>query len=343
MNKSVAVAVLGLAECVLFGTRGLGQDAPKAVVTDPVYTKAQRLVDMDHGRRMNIYCRGTGSPTVVFDAGLGDSTRSWGLVQPAIAARTRACSYDRAGLVFSDAPTRPSTASNIADDLHALLTAAHVNPPYILVGHSSSGMSVRVYADRYLDEVVGMVLVDPSHEDQWVRGWAIGAPGQKEQMDASLAEQAQCVDAAKKGFVKDTPVYKQCLGYVDSHVSQAINEALRPIWATPGWQAAYLSERENTPYASAEQTRATRKNFGDIPIIVLTHAPHAKAPNETQEQQDQRTLLWEDLHSQIAAMSTRGINIIVPNAGHYIQFDRPQIVIDAVIQAVAMSREKHSR
>ena len=342
MNKCVAVAVLGLAECALFATRCLGQDAPKVVVTDSVYTKAQRLVDVDHGRRMNIYCRGTGSPTVVFDAGLGDSSSSWGLVQPTIAARTRACSYDRAGLGFSDPAGRASTARNIAEDLHALLAAANIKPPYLLVGHSSSGMSIRVYADRYFDEVVGMVLVDPSHEDQWVRSWAMGAPSQKEQMDASLREQAQCVDAAKKGFVKDTPVYKQCLDYVDPHVSQAINEAQRPIWATPGWQAAFLSERANTPYASAEQTRATRKQFGDMPIIVLTHAPE-KAQNETQEQGDQRTLLREDLHSQIAAMSTRGINVIVPNAGHYIQFDRPQIVIDAVNGAIAISRERRTK
>lgn len=341
MNKFVVVVVFGLAECALVATHCLAQEAPKAVVSDPVYTKAQRLVDVDHGRRMNIYCRGTGSPTVVFDAGLADSSSSWGLVQPAIAASTRACSYDRAGLGFSDPASRASTARNIAEDLHALLAAANIKPPYLLVGHSSSGMSVRVYADRYLDEVVGMVLVDPSHEDQWVRFWAIGA-GQKEQMDASLREQAQCVDAAKKGFVKDTPIYKQCLGYVDPHVSQAINEAHRTIAATPGWQAAFLSERESTPYASAEQTRATRKTFDDMPIIVLTHAPE-KAQNETQEQGDQRTLLREDLHSQIAAMSTRGINIIVPNAGHYIQFDRPQIVIDAVNEAIAISREKHIR
>jgi pimeloyl-ACP methyl ester carboxylesterase len=343
MNKYVAVAMLVLAECALFGARCLGQAATKVVVTDLVYTKAQRLVDMDHGRRMNIYCRGTGSPTVVFDAGLGDSSSSWGLVQPTIAARTRACSYDRAGLGFSDPANRAGTARNIAEDLHSLLAAAHIKPPYLLVGHSSSGLSLRVYADRYFNEVVGMVLVDPSHEDQWVRGWAIGAPGQREQMNASLAEQAQCLEGAKRGFVKDTPIYKQCLDYVDEHVSPAINEAQRPIWATPGWQAAFLSERENTPYTSAEQTRATRKQFGDMPIIVLTHAPHAKQQNETLEQADQRTLLWEDLHSQIAAMSTRGINIIVPNAGHYIQFDRPQIVIDAVIQAVAISREKHPR
>jgi pimeloyl-ACP methyl ester carboxylesterase len=343
MNTFAAAAVLSLAECALFATRCLAQDAQKVVVTDPVYTKAQRLVDVDHGRRMNIYCRGTGSPTVVFDAGLGDSSSSWGLVQPNIATRTRACSYDRAGLGFSDPAGRASTAKHIAEDLHSLLAAADVKPPYLLVGHSSSGMSIRVYVDRYFDEVVGMVLVDPSHEDQWVRSWAIGAPGQKEQMDASLAEQAQCVDAAKKGFAKDTPIYQQCLDYVDPHVSQAINEAQRPIWATPGWQAAFLSERESTPYASAEQTRATRKHFGDMPIFVLTHAPHTKAQNETQEQADQRTLLWEDLHSQVAAMSTRGVNVIVPNSGHYIQFDRPQIVIDAVNGAIAISRDRMNK
>jgi hypothetical protein len=128
---------------------------------------------------------------------------------------------------------------------------------------------------------------------------------------------------------------------VDEHVSPAINEAQRPIWATVGWQAAFLSERESTPYASAEQTRATRKTFGDMPLIVLTHAPQAKGPNETQGQVDQRTLLWEDLHSQIAAMSTRGVNIVVPNAGHYIQFDRPQIVIDAVNEAIAIARKTY--
>jgi pimeloyl-ACP methyl ester carboxylesterase len=211
MNKHVGVAVFALAACALFASPCLSEDASKVVVTDPVYTKAQRLVDVDHGRRMNIYCRGTGSPTVVFDAGLGDSSSSWGLVQPTIAARTRACSYDRAGLGFSDPARRPSTARNIAEDLRAMLAAASIKPPYLLVGHSSSGMSIRVYADRYFDEVVGMVLVDPSHEDQWVRSWAIGAPGQKEQMDASLAEQAQCLDAAEKGFVKDTPIYRSSL------------------------------------------------------------------------------------------------------------------------------------
>lgn len=342
MNKCILVIAVSLSG-VFLGTASLSKPAPTMIVTDPVYTQAQRLVDVDHKRRLNLYCRGTGSPTVVFESGLGDSSSSWGLVQPAIAAKTRACSYDRAGLGFSDPATRASTAKNIADDLHALLAAASIKPPYILVGHSAAGLSLRVYADLHINEVVGLVLVDPSHEDQWVREWQIGAPGQKEKFDASLVEQAKCLEAAKKGFVKETPIYKQCLDYVDEHVSPAINEAQKPIWATAGWQAAFLSEMQSTPYASGDETRATRKSFGDLPIIVLTHAPHAKQQSETQEQGNQRTLLWEELHSQIASMSTRGINIIVPNAGHYIQFDRPQIVIDAVNEAIALSREAHPK
>jgi ADP-ribose pyrophosphatase YjhB (NUDIX family) len=79
--------------------------------------------------------QGLGSPAVVFDSGLGDGTRVWGLIQPDIAKHTRACSYDRAGLGFSDPPIRPSTSANAVDDLHRLLHAAHVGPPYILVGH----------------------------------------------------------------------------------------------------------------------------------------------------------------------------------------------------------------
>jgi pimeloyl-ACP methyl ester carboxylesterase len=341
MRKFVAVAILGLVECALFATRGLGQEARKVVVSDPTYTKPQQLVDMDHGRRMNLYCRGAGSPAVILDAGLGGSLSTWGLVQPALSKRTKTCSYDRAGLGFSDAATRPSTVANIAEDLHLLLKAAHVKPPYILVGHSSAGMNVRVYADRYPPEVVGLVLVDPSHEDQSSRIWAISAPGGKAKWDAYLAEQSECINEAEKGLVKGTPTYKKCVGDDDPRMSTEINEAQDRIFVTRRWQAAVASERQGVFYESADETRATRRDFGDMPIIVLTHQPHPKADDETEEQGEKRTLIWEELHSQVAAMSSRGINAIVPNANHSIQFDRPQVVIDAVIQAVAISQEKH--
>lgn len=103
-----------------------------AVIDDPAYTHAQRLVTVEAGRRLNLYCTGRGAPTVVFDSGLGDGTKAWGLVQSVIAAHTRACSYDRAGLGFSDPSARPGTSANSVDGLHRLLQAAGIKPPYDL-------------------------------------------------------------------------------------------------------------------------------------------------------------------------------------------------------------------
>jgi pimeloyl-ACP methyl ester carboxylesterase len=265
------------------------------------------------------------------------------LVQPRLSARTRVCSYDRAGLGFSDGSSLPSTADNIAADLHALLKAADVAPPYVLVGHSAAGMYIRVFADRYPQEVVGMVSVEGSHENQSVRGWAIGAPGQQAKWDAWLDEYEACVGAARRGLVQGTPEYAKCVGDPDPRFSPAINAAQARYASTLRWQAAAASERRAVFYASAEQTRKTRRHFGDIPIIVLTHSPYPKGKDETQQERNQRTLLWEALHLEVAAMSTRGINVIVPDSGHYIQYDHPQVVIDAVQQAVAIARENHEQ
>lgn len=336
MYKVIA-AVLSAAACCTC----MADNAVKPSVDDPIYTAPVKLIDIGHGQRLNLYCLGSGSPAVIFDAGLGDSTVSWAPVQPAIAKRTMACSFDRAGLGFSDAAKRPSTPRNQSEDLHALLRAAHIKPPYVLVGHSMAGMNVRVYADMYPDEVVGMVLVEGSHEDQSVRGWAIGKAGQKERYDAYLRDMHACIAEAEKGLMKGTPAYKKCVTDTDDpKFSAAINAAQEKYAITPGWQAAVASERENVFYESATETRATRKNFGDIPIIVLTHSPYPKAKDETQEERNQRTLLWEGLHTQVASMSTRGINVIVPNSSHYIQYDRPQIVVDTVLQAVEIGKEK---
>ncbi|MBI2748408.1 MAG: alpha/beta hydrolase [Burkholderiales bacterium] len=330
---------------LLFGSGlavpSVAQEAQKPQVTDPVYTMPSQLVDVGHGRRMNIHCTGSGSPAVILEAGLGADMTTWALVQPKISAKTTACSYDRAGLGYSDASNRPSTVGHMVEDLHALLQAARVPPPYVLVGHSAAGMSIRVFADRYPDEVAGLVSVDSSHENQSTRFWAIGS-GSKAQWDASLSDDERCVEYAKKGLLNGTPEYKKCVSdnfFLRSYFSDAINEAQERVASTVRYQAAGASENRAVFYVSADETRATRKKFGDMPIIALTHSPYPKNKDETQEERDKRTLLWEALHTEIAAMSTRGINVIVPNSGHYIQFDQPQIVVDAVNQAVTLARE----
>lgn len=335
MRRSLLAAL-----AMAVGNGCLAEEVAKPpLITDAIYTAPVRLVDIGGGQRLNLYCVGSGSPAVILDAGMGDSTISWALVQVSISKKTKACSFDRAGLGFSDAARRPSTPRNQSEDLQALLKAAHIKPPYVLVGHSMAGMNVRVYADRYPDQVAGLVLVEGSHEDQSTLGWAIGDTGQKERYDAFLTDTHACVAEAEKGLVEGTAAFNKCVGETnDPCFSTAINQARKKYAVTARWQAAVASERENVFYESANETRAARKSFGDIPLIVLTHSPYPTGKDETQETRNQRTLLWEGLHTQVASMSTRGINIIVPNSTHYIQYEHPPIVVDAVLQAVNIAR-----
>ena len=114
---------------------------------------------------MNLYCTGNGSPTVVFESGWEDWAPAWATVQPRIAQWTRACSYDRAGAGFSDPGPMPRTSVRIADELHTALHNAGVAGPYVLVGHAFGGDCVRTFAERYLPEVAGLVLVEADAQD----------------------------------------------------------------------------------------------------------------------------------------------------------------------------------
>ncbi|HXD09399.1 MAG TPA: alpha/beta hydrolase, partial [Anaerolineales bacterium] len=121
------------------------------------------------GYDMHLYCMGEGSPTVILEAGLNDFHVSWSKVQAEVATATRVCSYDRAGLGWSEASPHPRTSQVMAEELHTLLTNSGVAAPYILVGHSFGGIVMRQFAQQYPDEVAGMVLVDSAHEEQVTR------------------------------------------------------------------------------------------------------------------------------------------------------------------------------
>ncbi|UPG96559.1 alpha/beta fold hydrolase [Luteibacter aegosomatissinici] len=335
---SAAILVAGTLAAAAAVAAEAAMTAP--TITDPAYAAPVRLVDVGGGRRLNVYCRGTGSPAVIFDAGLNDSSVSWALVQPEISKSNTTCSYDRAGLGFSDAPTRPGDASNDVDDIHKALMSLHVAPPYLLVGHSAAGLAVRVFADRYRDEVVGMVIVDGSHEDMSERYKALATPEAQAHWDDDLKD-TTCVDAASGGEIpKDSPVYKRCVGEPDPRLSRAINDAELAYGAKLKYQAAVTAEYRAFYGASIAQVRATRHDFGNMPIIMLTQSPQPPRNGRTQADQDKRTLLLEELHNKVAAMSTHGVNMIVPRSGHLIPFDRPEIVIDAIRMALAIAREE---
>lgn len=132
------------------------------------YPPPGELVDVG-GYQLHINCTGTGGPTVVIEAGLGDWSTGWGLVQPEVAKRTRVCTYDRAGWGWSDAGPLPRDATQFAKELHILLKNANIPGPYVMVGHSLGGLVVRVFVHDYASDVAGAVLVDSMVPQQFTQ------------------------------------------------------------------------------------------------------------------------------------------------------------------------------
>ena len=145
---------------LLMSVTAVGQQKDKR----PAFSPPGRLLDVG-GFRLHLNCTGQSGPAVVLIAGGGDFSFDWGLVQPDVSRFTRVCSYDRAGLAWSDPGPTPRTMRQEAYELHTLLKAARVGAPYVLVGHSIGGLIARVYAEQHPGEVAGVVLIDPTHED----------------------------------------------------------------------------------------------------------------------------------------------------------------------------------
>lgn len=323
-------------------------EADRPVVVDPAYTHAQRLVEVEPGRKLNLYCTGEGSPTVVFDAGVTSETAAWARVQPTIAKHTRACSYDRAGIGFSDGGTRTGSSANIVDDLHRLLAVAGIAPPYVLVGHSYGGKNVRMYKNVYPSEVVGMVLVDPVHEDWPQRVWKLDAlqrPYQQyisENFEGMWQDEMDCVIAAAVGFTEGSVQYKKCVPAPNPHVSDAINAAYLRTHLSLGYQQAQLSEDLSNHFASSEQVRATRIWYGDMPLIVLAAGTRpGPRKGESQSHRDAVNRLTSALLDEIAALSSIGVNRVVPDTGHDIPMERPGAVTNAILEVMDLSSKTH--
>jgi len=141
------------------------QSATGAAPGDDVYTRPGQIVPTSDGARLNLYCMGSGSATVVFDSGWEDWAPAWAVVQPKVAKWARACTYDRAGAGFSGPGPRPRTSVRIASELYSALHNAGIKGPYILVGNAFGGDPARTFADLYPSELAGLVLVEADASD----------------------------------------------------------------------------------------------------------------------------------------------------------------------------------
>jgi len=308
----------------------LSATAAPTGATASEFAAPHRLVDIG-GRRLNLACSGSGSPTVLFEAPSAAAAWHWWAVQPKIAAKTRACAYDRAGYGFSDPSPRAADAANAADDLHALLKAAGIAPPYVLVGNSFGGATVQLFAWAHPDEVQGLVLVEPMHEDELARMDTLThgrfSDGEKE----IIAFGDQCAAAAAKGFDPESETYEDCIGGADAALPADVGAVDLKQRLTPAWWHVRQAERVARAQ-DREELRAARKPFGDLPVVVLVRgvSPYlipGKPQSETNKAIEAANL---DLLTALARSSSRGEAHVVPGACHEIQACRPEAVVTAV-------------
>ena len=300
------------------------------------YVRPQHLVDIG-GRRLNIYCSGAGWPAVILDAGLGDNTAVWSHVQGPIARHTRVCSYDRAGMGFSDPTTSARDAGAIVSDLHALLRRGGIAPPYVLVAHSLAGLYSRLYTDRYPHDVVGLVLIDPVTEYDHALYQKI-APSRSRLSDdlrKCAANVAKCplgtTAKMRKGLLADG-----CPQAAPADC--AVNEVVAEEHGRQSFWKDELLESLAGP-TSAAQVRSEQRTYGSLPLIVLSAGHPDTDPGPITPAQQRAIWIGErHLHDRIAALSSRGVNMAVDGAGHGIQIDRPSVVISAVKRVVDQAR-----
>jgi pimeloyl-ACP methyl ester carboxylesterase len=311
-----------------------------AVSDDSVYTKRGMLVSSGSGR-LNFYCMGSGSPTVVFDAGFGDWSPSWAAVQPQVAQRTRACAYDRAGYAFSDPPVMPRTSARIADELHSALHDAGLAPPYVLVAHAFGSYNMRVFADRYMHDVGGIVLVDADDGDVEPAKWRTR---DQRNFQKIIAQLRQCRSALPQGPPQkcDGMFFR---GLPEAHFSNELNAVLlhfartqRPLYD------AMISEMEAMP-ADETYLQQHLTSFGSRPIRVLTTWHFGRPPSSPASVHSSRMAFEHD--SSLAQgswlrLSTNSRQIFDYDVSRqYIQLDDPHVVLQAiheVLRALPASR-----
>jgi pimeloyl-ACP methyl ester carboxylesterase len=272
------------------------------------------------GYRMHIDCTGQGSPTVILESGLGDTYVSWRKVQPQIAKFARVCSYDRAGLGYSDSSSQPRTSKTMAHELHALLRAAEIPPPYVLVGHSMGGFNVRLYASLYRSEVAGMVLVDASHPDQENR-----FPPELKNMEGSWLREAEFLE------------YTMPLG-VPRLMELCDKEPVERA-AECNFHSAQEGVAELKAFSASAAETAVTGTLGDLPLAVLSHDPAKPSADLPADLARPTNDAWEKMQEELAHLSTRGTQTIAKNSAHYIQIDRPDVVIESIRQILNESRQ----
>jgi pimeloyl-ACP methyl ester carboxylesterase len=262
------------------------------------------LVDIG-GYRLHVWCTGGGAPAVILDNGLGGSSAGWGFVQPDVARFTRVCSYDRAGMGYSDPGPSPRTARRIASELAELLVRSGIGEPAVLVGASIAGLHLRVFASDHPERAAGLVLVDASHEDQV----------------HEVPRMARFVPLLSTiGVFR---LFGVSFGQGIESLAPPVRQFARATsFRAAGYQAA--ADEIIHIRQSASEVRSSRRKL-TIPVLVITGALGA----------DEN---WRQLQRDQASLSERGCLVVARQSGHVVSVEQPEVVVDAIRTVVEAAR-----
>ena len=275
------------------------------------YPPPGQMVDVG-GYRLHLNCTGSGSPTVVIDAGHGASSDSWGWVQSEVARTTRVCTYDRAGMGWSEASPYPRTARQFAKELHTLLANANEPGPYVLVGHSLGGYTVRVYAHDYPDEVSGLVLIDT--QDLPAPDAATPQPAPKPGGNSLPAL------LARVGLVR---LLADPLGSI-RNLPPEEKQTYQPYAVAPRSVQTVVDEFMGMAEGGMQARAVT--TLGDLPVIVLSRG---------KDQDAKHTAAQADL----LQLSTNSQQFFADQSGHSINIDQPEAAVAAIVKMVEQVRQ----
>uniref|UniRef100_Q020F5 Alpha/beta hydrolase fold n=1 Tax=Solibacter usitatus (strain Ellin6076) TaxID=234267 RepID=Q020F5_SOLUE len=271
-----------------------------------------RLYPVD-GVNMHLYCTGTGAPTVVLESGLGDDARVWGKVQPELSKLTRVCSYDRAGLGWSDPRPGLRDSISVANQLHGLLSAAGISGPVVLMGHSIAGLHMRAYLSQYPGGVTGVVFVDAV------------TPDQIEQMPEITALQRRFIrqlvwiePLVNLGLVR---LAGRCGSTPPSGMEGYSEWYKADNYCNPGYAAVYRREFEGYEISGHEVIQTGP--FGNLPTLIFSRDGAGPLPAAIRAKVASVNFR---LQESLKSLSSHSRRIIARGSTHYIQLDRADLL-----------------
>src|SRR6266542_3460760 len=292
------------------------------------------------GRHLHVVCAGTGSPAVLFESGIAASSLSWARVMPDVAAFTRACAYDRAGLGWSDPSRDRRTVTRMLNDLHIVLVSAATSRPYVLVGHSFGAFLVCAYASQHPDDVAGLVLLDPPsewHEITREQAHLLWGGIQLSRIGAGLARLGvvrACLalltggaPGVPRNFVRIFgPTAARTLERLVGEVRKLppdVHPVVQALWCQPKCFRAMADHLGALEEMTAAVSRVT--SLADVPLVIISSGDHT--PDTIAQ------------HRQLARLSFQGRHMVATKSGHWIQFDEPDLVVAAIREIVERARQ----